>query len=99
MLFEVWSHEQFPLVPVGKMVLNRNPRNYFAEVEQSAFSPAHVVPGIEFSPDKMLQGKNYKPLLLDTRDNCVVEQKILKIKKKRFFFQYRVSIGVLGVQI
>ncbi len=56
MKFQVWPHSQFPLIPVGKIVLNRNPRNYFAEVEQSAFSPAHVVPGIEASPDKMLQG-------------------------------------------
>uniref|UniRef100_A0A914UPY7 Catalase n=1 Tax=Plectus sambesii TaxID=2011161 RepID=A0A914UPY7_9BILA len=56
-LTKIWPHSEFPLVPVGKLVLNRNPRNYFAEVEQSAFSPAHVVPGIEFSPDKMLQGR------------------------------------------
>uniref|UniRef100_A0A914UKS2 Catalase n=1 Tax=Plectus sambesii TaxID=2011161 RepID=A0A914UKS2_9BILA len=54
---KVWSHEQFPLIPVGKLVLNRNPVNYHAEVEQAAFSPSHVVPGIEFSPDKMLQGR------------------------------------------
>lgn len=45
------------MIPVGKLVLNRNPRNYFAEVEQIAFSPAHLVPGIEPSPDKMLQGR------------------------------------------
>uniref|UniRef100_A0A1I7XTN2 Catalase n=1 Tax=Heterorhabditis bacteriophora TaxID=37862 RepID=A0A1I7XTN2_HETBA len=56
-LTKVWPHSEYPLIPVGKMVLNRNPKNYFAEVEQSAFSPAHVVPGIEFSPDKMLQGR------------------------------------------
>ena len=43
------------MIPVGRVVLNRNPKNYFAEVEQSAFSPAHMVPGIEPSPDKMLQ--------------------------------------------
>ncbi|KAK5968441.1 Catalase [Trichostrongylus colubriformis] len=54
---KVWPHGEFPLIPVGTMTLNRNPKNYFAEVEQSAFSPAHVVPGIEFSPDKMLQGR------------------------------------------
>ena len=54
---KVWPHGEFPLIPVGKVVLNRNPKNYFAEVEQSAFCPAHVVPGIEFSPDKMLQGR------------------------------------------
>ncbi|KAJ1360497.1 hypothetical protein KIN20_019488, partial [Parelaphostrongylus tenuis] len=49
---KVWPHGDFPLIPVGKLVLNRNPKNYFSEVEQSAFCPAHVVPGIEFSPDK-----------------------------------------------
>lgn len=55
-LDQVWPHKEFPLIPVGKIVLNRNPKNYFAEVEQAAFAPARVVPGIEFSPDKMLQG-------------------------------------------
>jgi len=54
---KIWPHGDYPLIPVGKLVLNRNPRNYFAEVEQSAFCPAHVVPGIDFSPDKMLQGR------------------------------------------
>ncbi len=56
-LTKVWSHKEFPLIEVGVMELNRNPENYFAEVEQSAFSPAHIVPGIGFSPDKMLQGR------------------------------------------
>jgi len=56
-LTKVWSHKEFPLIPVGKLILNRNPKNYFAEVEQIAFSPAHLVPGIEPSPDKMLQGR------------------------------------------
>ncbi|CAD5216478.1 unnamed protein product [Bursaphelenchus xylophilus] len=56
-LTKVWPHSEFPLIPVGKFVLNRNPANYFAEVEQAAFSPAHVIPGIDFSPDKMLQGR------------------------------------------
>nr|QQL94339.1 catalase [Prodiamesa olivacea] len=54
---KVWSQKEFPLIPVGKMTLDRNPNNYFAEVEQIAFSPAHLVPGIEASPDKMLQGR------------------------------------------
>ncbi|KAM7354883.1 catalase isoform 1-T2 [Cochliomyia hominivorax] len=54
---KVWPHKEFPLIKVGKMVLDRNPTNYFAEVEQIAFSPAHLVPGIEPSPDKMLQGR------------------------------------------
>lgn len=56
-LTKVWPHSEFPLIPVGRFVLNRNPKNYFAEIEQSAFSPAHMVPGIEPSPDKMLQGR------------------------------------------
>ena len=54
-LTKVWPQKDFPLKPVGRMVLDRNPKNYFAEVEQSAFSPANLVPGIEPSPDKMLQ--------------------------------------------
>ncbi|EPZ43495.1 hypothetical protein N007_12365 [Alicyclobacillus acidoterrestris ATCC 49025] len=54
---KVWHYEDYPLIPVGRMVLNRNPENYFAEVEQVAMSPANIVPGIGFSPDKMLQGR------------------------------------------
>jgi len=54
---KVWPHGDFPLIPVGRMVLNRNPENYFAEVEQAAFSPGTLVPGIAPSPDKMLQGR------------------------------------------
>lgn len=54
---KIWPHSDYPLIPVGKFVLNRNPNNYFAEVEQIAFSPANMVPGIEPSPDKMLQGR------------------------------------------
>ncbi|KAL6431868.1 hypothetical protein ACFW04_007372 [Cataglyphis niger] len=53
----VWPHKEYPLIPVGKLVLDRNPENYFADVEQMAFDPAHMVPGIEPSPDKMLQGR------------------------------------------
>lgn len=56
-LTKVWFHKDFPLIEVGIMELNRNPENYFAEVEQSAFNPANVAPGIGFSPDKMLQGR------------------------------------------
>ncbi|XP_066151509.1 catalase [Euwallacea fornicatus] len=56
-LTKVWPHSVYPLIPVGKMVLNRNPENYFAEVEQIAFNPAHMVPGIQPSPDRMLQGR------------------------------------------
>jgi catalase len=56
---KVWPHGDAPLMPVGRMVLNRNPENYFAEVEQAAFSPGSLVPGIATSPDKMLQGRLY----------------------------------------
>jgi catalase len=56
-LTKVWSHKDYPLIEVGVMELNRNPANYFAEVEQAAFNPANIVPGIGFSPDKMLQGR------------------------------------------
>ena len=56
-LTKVWFHKDYPLVEVGIMELNRNPENYFAEVEQSAFNPASIVPGLGFSPDKMLQGR------------------------------------------
>lgn len=54
---KIWRHAEFPLIEVGVLELNRNPANYFAEVEQAAFSPAHVVPGIGFSPDRLLQGR------------------------------------------
>jgi len=56
-LTKVWSQKEYPLIPVGKVVLNKNADNYFAEIEQSAFSPSNMVPGIEASPDKMLQGR------------------------------------------
>ncbi|MDR0816191.1 MAG: catalase [Desulfovibrio sp.] len=56
-LSKVWSQKTFPLIPVGVIELNRNPENYFADVEQSAFNPANIVPGIGLSPDKMLQGR------------------------------------------
>ncbi len=56
-LTKVWPHKEYPLIDVGIMELNRNPENYFAEVEQAAFNPANIVPGIGFSPDKMLQGR------------------------------------------
>jgi catalase len=56
-LTKVWPHKDFPLIDVGVMELNENPDNYFAHVEQSAFAPAHVVDGIGYSPDKMLQGR------------------------------------------
>src|ERR1700680_3396715 len=56
-LTKVWPHKDYPLVEVGELVLDRNPGNYFAEVEQAAFEPRNVVPGMGFSPDKMLQAR------------------------------------------
>nr|WP_201190932.1 catalase [Pseudomonas fluorescens] len=56
-LTKVWPHADYPLIEVGVLELNRNPDNYFADVEQAAFNPANVVPGISFSPDKMLQAR------------------------------------------
>ena len=54
---KVWPHGDYPPITIGRMVLNRNPENYFAEVEQAAFSPGNFVPGIGASPDKLLQGR------------------------------------------
>jgi catalase len=56
-LTKVWPHGDYPLIDVGVLELNENPDNYFAHVEQAAFAPAHVVDGIGYSPDKMLQGR------------------------------------------
>jgi catalase len=56
-LTKVWPHADYPLIEVGIMELNRNPGNYFAEIEQAAFEPSNIVPGIGFSPDKMLQAR------------------------------------------
>jgi catalase len=56
-LTKVWPHADYPLIEVGLMELNRNPENYFAQIEQAAFEPSNIVPGISFSPDKMLQAR------------------------------------------
>lgn len=56
-LTKVWPHRVAPLIEVGEMILDRNPENYFAEVEQAAFSPGNIVPGMGFSPDRVLQGR------------------------------------------
>ncbi|MDA3978649.1 catalase [Gallibacterium sp. AGMB14963] len=56
-LTKVWPHKDYPLIDLGVLELNRNPENYFAEVEQAAFAPSNIVPGIGFSPDRMLQGR------------------------------------------
>src|SRR5690348_15461633 len=54
---KVWKHGDYPLIDIGVIELNKNFIDYFAEVEQAAFSPANIVPGIGFSPDKVLQGR------------------------------------------
>ena len=54
---KVWRYRDYPLIPIGRLVLDRNPKNFFAEIEQAAFSPSSFVPGIEPSPDKLLQGR------------------------------------------
>lgn len=51
---KVWPHGDYPLIPVGRVILNRNPVNYFAEVDQVAFNPANLVPGIEPTNDRLL---------------------------------------------
>lgn len=56
-LTKTWSHKDYPLIPVGHFTLNRNPENFFAQIEQAAFAPSNLVPGIGFSPDKMLQAR------------------------------------------
>ncbi len=56
-LTKVWPHGDYPLIEVGVMELNRNPDNYFTEIENAAFSPSNIVPGISWSPDKMLQAR------------------------------------------
>ena len=53
----VWRYKDYPLIPIGRLVLDRNPANFFADIEQAAFSPANFVPGVEPSPDKLLQGR------------------------------------------
>ena len=58
-LTKVWPHKDYPLIKVGKMTLTRNPQNFFAEIEQAAFSPGNTVPGIGLSPDKMLLGRAF----------------------------------------
>jgi len=56
-LTKVWPHGDYPLIDVGTIELNKNPDNYFQDIEQAAFAPAHVVDGVGYSPDKMLQGR------------------------------------------
>jgi catalase len=56
---KIWSHKDYPLIEVGRMVLNRNPENYHTDIEQAAFEPSNLVPGVWVSPDKMLQGRMF----------------------------------------
>ena len=56
-LTKVWYKGDYPLIEVGEFELNRNPENYFMDVEQAAFAPTNIVPGLDFSPDKVLQGR------------------------------------------
>lgn len=76
-VLQIWPHGDYPLIPVGKLVLNRNPVNYFAEVEQMAYDPNNMPPGIEPSPDKMLQvnyGQNLVfPCLWKYCYHCFIE--------------------------
>ncbi len=58
-LTKIWSHKDYPLIDVGYFELNRNPRNFFAEIEQAAFAPANMVPGVGYSPDKMLLARAF----------------------------------------
>jgi catalase len=58
-LTKTWPHRDYPLIKVGRMTLNRNPVNFFAEIEQAAFSPGNIVPGVGLSPDKMLLGRAF----------------------------------------
>ena len=69
-LTKVWSKKDFPLIEVGEFELNKKSENYFADVEQAAFNPTNIVPGIGFSPDKMLQGRLFSYCLLYT-SRCV----------------------------
>ena len=66
---KTWSQKEFPLIEVGTLELNRNPENYFAEVEQAAFAPTHLVPGIGLSPDKLLQGRLFAYGMMRTDGN------------------------------
>lgn len=81
---QVWPHKDYPLIPVGKLVLNRNPVNYFAEVEQLAFDPSNMPPGIEPSPDKMLQVTARFFLLLVFRFVYTLKHFSICVSKKHF---------------
>ena len=82
-LTKIWPHEDYPLIDVGVLELNKNPENYFADVEQSAFAPSNVVPGISFSPDKMLQARVFA--YADAhRYRLGVNHQLLPVNKPRY---------------
>jgi len=97
-LTKVWPHADYPLIEVGVMEMNSNPKNYFAEIEQAAFSPGNVVPGISFSPCKMLQarifsyadahryrlGANFERLPVNAPHNTKVQNSYQRDGKMRF---------------
>ena len=83
-LTKVWPHKDYPLIEVGVLELNRNPENYFAEVEQSALSPANIVPGVSFSPDKMLQARVFS--YADAHRYRVGDAEKLPVNKPRVRF-------------
>lgn len=56
---KVWRYQDYPLIPIGRLVLDRNPENFHVDMEQAAFSPSHLIPGVEVSPDKLLQGRMF----------------------------------------
>lgn len=101
---KVWPQGDYPLQKVGKMTLNRNPENYHAEVEQSAFAPSHLVPGIEPSNDKMLQGRlfsypdthrhrlgaNYKQMPI----NCPYRARVANYQRDNYAYNGNQGSGV-----
>jgi catalase len=66
----IWPHKDYPLIPVGKLTLNKNPDNYHSDVEQAAFSPSTLVPGIGPSADLMLQARMFSVRVPDVRNEC-----------------------------
>lgn len=87
-LTKIWPHQEYPLIPVGKLVLNRNPVNYFAEVEQIAFDPSNMPPGIEPSPDKMLQVRTFYTKVLNEEERKRLCENIAShLKDAQLFIQ------------
>ena len=72
---KVWRYQDYPLIPVGRLVLNRNPENFFAEIEQAAFSPANFVPGIEPSPTNCSKGVSSRILIPNVTGSAPITRK------------------------